>query len=233
LYAVKFQNNPQSARSLATEFLATRLAFWLDLPVPKVGVIQVSDWMVTHDLLRIETDNRLTRCASGRQLALQYMPDSVESLPQQSLECVTNRDDFIRVLPFDQWTANCDNRQAVFVRQGKREYHAVFIDQHYCFDGSRWAFPNLPHHGIYEHRYIYRNVSGWQWFEPTLSRIAKLSRFDIWKFATEVPPEWFGHDTEAISRLVERLFRRRVYVRDLIANLHNSGRNLFPNWPMQ
>ena len=31
LYAVKFQNNPKSARALVSEFLATRLGYWLGL----------------------------------------------------------------------------------------------------------------------------------------------------------------------------------------------------------
>jgi hypothetical protein len=230
LYAVKFQNNPQSARALASEFLASRLGSWLGLPMPQVEVIQVSDWLVNHDLLRIETDNRLTRCASGRQLAFRYIPDALESLPRGSFHRVTNSEDFIQILPFDKWTANCDNRQAVFVKQG-RQYQVIFIDQHQCFDAGRWGFPNLPHHGTYEHRQVYREVRGWQWFEPTLSRIEKISRFDLWKFATEIPPEWFAHDTQALSRLIERLYKRRGYIRDLIANLHDSGRNLFPNWP--
>src|SRR5579864_3414886 len=64
LYAVKFQNNPFSARALASEFLATRLGLWLGLPMPQVEVIEVSDWLVNHELLRIEADHRLTRCAS-------------------------------------------------------------------------------------------------------------------------------------------------------------------------
>jgi hypothetical protein len=232
LYVTKFQNNPDKSRVLAGEFLATRLGLWLGLPMPQVEVIEVPEWLVNHALLRIEDGARLTRCASGRQLAFRYMPDALESLPKGSFDQVTNREDFIRVLPFDKWTGNCDNRQVVFVKEGK-QYRAILIDQHQAFDAGRWRFPDLPHHGIYEHRYIYRNVSGWQWFEPTLSRITKLSRFDLWKFATEIPPEWYGHHTESLSRLIERLYRRRGSIRDLITRLRYSANNPFPNWPTQ
>ena len=40
---VKFQNNPQSVRVLANEFLATRIGLYLGLPMPEVAVIEVSD----------------------------------------------------------------------------------------------------------------------------------------------------------------------------------------------
>src|SRR6201981_364695 len=39
-YVVKFQNNPQGARILANELLATRLAARLGLPAPPVAVVQ-------------------------------------------------------------------------------------------------------------------------------------------------------------------------------------------------
>ncbi len=229
MYAVKFQNNPQSARALASEFLATRLGLWLGLPMPQVEVIEVSERLVNHALLRIEHDDTLTRCASGRQLALHYMPHALESVPRSSAR-VTNSQDLICALPFDKWTGNCDNRQAVFMRQGRRDYRVTLIDQHHCFNASHWTFPDLPQHGTYEHIHIYQDVTGWQWFEPTLRRIEKISRFDLWQFATEIPPEWYGYDTRALSRLVERLYKRRFVIRELITTLRQSTGDPFPQW---
>src|SRR5262249_31185976 len=152
-------------------------------------VIEVSDWLVNHDLLRIETNHRLIRCASGRQFGSGYLRETFDSLAHESFGKVANKEDFIRVLPFDKWTANCDNRQAIFVRHGKGKYRAVFIDQHNCFNAGRWTFPDFPHHGTYELKQLYAAVTRWQSFEPTLSRIENISRFDLWKFATEIPPE--------------------------------------------
>jgi hypothetical protein len=231
LYAVKFQNNPFSARALASEFLATRLGFWLGLPMPQVEVIEVPDWLINRELLRIEIHDRqrLVRCASGRQLALRYVSHVLEPLPEGVLKNVTNRLDFIRVLPFDKWTANCDKRQAVFTKHKKRHYHAVFIDQHNCFNAGRWTFPDFPHHTTYDHK-VYSEVTDWSWFEPILSRIKKITRFDLWKIATEIPPEWYQHDTEALSRLIERLYKRRLSVRKLIDKFRTSGSNPFPRW---
>jgi hypothetical protein len=196
----------------------------------QVEVIDVSDWLVNRDLLRVETDHRLTRCASGRQLGLRYLQHTFGHRLQVSFGQLTNKQDFIQVLPFDKWTANCDNRQAVFVRHGKGKYRALFIDQHNCFNAGRWTFPDLPHHGTYEQAQVYAGVINWEWFEPTLSRIEKISRFDLCKLATEIPPEWYQHDTAALSRLIERLYRRRLSVRDLISRLHRSSINPFPCW---
>ncbi len=74
-YVTKFQNNPQHIRVLANEMFATRLAQWLGLPVPRVEVIEVSDWLIAHTQeLRVEMGNSALPCSSGRQLASQY-PD--------------------------------------------------------------------------------------------------------------------------------------------------------------
>jgi len=230
LYVTKFQNNPHHSRVLASEFLATRIGLWLGLPMPSVEVIEVPEWLVNRALLRIENDDRLTRCASGRQVAFRYVSAVMESLPRRLFDRVTNARDFIRVLVFDKWVANCDNRQAVFMKDSDQGYFVKFIDQHHCFDAGRWTFPDLPHHGIYEQHHVYRDVTGWQSFEPTLSRVEKLSRFDLWKFACEIPPEWYEHDTAALSRLIERLYRRRPIVRELVASFRSSSLNPFPNW---
>lgn len=229
LYAVKFQNNPKSSRVLASELLATRLGLWLGLPMAQAEVIEVSERLVAHALLRIENGHKLTRCATGRQLAIRYMPDALDSVPQRSFERVTNSQDFVCVLAFDKWTGNCDNRQAVFMREEKR-YSVTFIDQHNCFNADRWSFPDLLHHGAYDHKHVYRNVTGWQWFEPTLSRIETITKFDVWKLATEIPPEWYQHDTAALSRLIERLYKRRFGVRQMIRNLCNAECIPFPRW---
>ncbi len=232
LYVVKFQNNPFHSRVLAGEFLATRLGLWLGLSMPPVEVIEVPEWLVNRSLLRIEDEeNRLTRCASGRQLAFRYVAHAIDVLPKKSFPQLTNRHDFIRVLPFDKWVGNCDNRQAVFVKQQNDHYFPLFIDQHQCFDADRWTFPDLPHHGTYRPKQVYREVTGWHWFEPILSRIEKVSRFDLWKLATEIPPEWYNHHAEALSRLIERLYRRRFLVRHLITEFRQSRHKPFPNWP--
>src|SRR5438128_394007 len=47
-YVVKFRNNPIHPRLLANEWLATRIALSLGLPMPQVEIIEVSDWLISH-----------------------------------------------------------------------------------------------------------------------------------------------------------------------------------------
>ena len=51
--------------------------------------------------------------------------------------------------------------------------------------------------------------------------------------AAQIPPEWYAGDWNALERLIERLYRRRERVRELILSARNSGREPFPNWKVK
>ena len=69
-YVTKFANNPQHVRVLANEMLATRLGLALSLPMPRVEVIQVAEWLVEHTPeMRIQVGGAEIPCQSGKQLA--------------------------------------------------------------------------------------------------------------------------------------------------------------------
>src|SRR5437879_2878453 len=73
LYVVKFQTNPIHPRVLANEFLAARLGFWLGLPMPQVGVIEVSSWLIAHSpALLLKLAESQIPCSGGLQLASRY-----------------------------------------------------------------------------------------------------------------------------------------------------------------
>lgn len=234
-YVTKFQNNPQHLRVLANEMLATRLAQWLGLPVPRVEVIEVSDWLIEHTQeLRVELGTSAVPCSSGRQLASRY-PDLeaqvFDYLPESMLARVANLRDFARSLVLDKWTANSDGRQAIFIRQPRaRRYQAAFIDQGYCFNAGEWTFPDSPLRGIYARNCVYATVTGWQSFEPALTKAEEADLVDLWRCAESIPPEWYGYDHAALTQLVESLYQRRNTIRDLISGFRNSSRNPFPNW---
>ena len=154
-YVTKFQNNPQHIRVLANEMLATRLGRALGLPMPKVEVIEVPDWLIANTPdLRIQVAGREIPCQSGRQLGSLYVGADasvgcVDYLPRELLERVGNITDFARVLVLDKWTCNCDGRQAIFFRKTPKSqrYTTTFIDQGYCFNGGEWTFPDSPLRG--------------------------------------------------------------------------------------
>ncbi len=236
-YVTKFQNNPQHIRVLANELLATRLGLALGLPMPPVEVIEVSDWLVEHaPEMRIQFGGREIPCQSGKQLASLYVGTggsglTVDYLPRELLQSVSNLVDFARVLVLDKWTCNADGRQAIFSRrpQGRR-YHATFIDQGYCFNAGEWTFPDFPLRGVYGNNSVYEVVTGWETFEPALSRAEEMDAQSIWQYAADIPEEWYEGDREGLERLVEKLSKRRRIIRDLITAFRQSPRQPFPNW---
>jgi hypothetical protein len=234
-YVTKFQNNPQHIRVLANEMFATRLAQWLGLPVPRVEVIEISDWLVAKTPeLRVELAGSSIPCSSGRQLASSYSDPEAEIfdyLPESILRKVTNVEDFARCLVLDKWTANSDGRQAIFIRKpGNRRYNAAFIDHGYCFNAGEWTFPDIAVQGVYARNDVYAAVNGWDSFEPVLTKAEQADLVDLWRCTQEIPHEWYECDHEALHRLVEGLYQRRMIIRDLILTFRNSGRSPFPNW---
>jgi hypothetical protein len=236
-YVTKFQNSPQGTRILANEFFASRLGLWLELPMAPVEVIEVSNWLIenTPDL-RIEVAGATIPCASGRQVGSRYICDPLEScvfdyLPESLLPKIKNASDFIRTLVLDKWAGNCDGRQAVFSKKATaRLYVMTLIDQAYCFNATEWNFPDCALRGISSRNLVYAGVTGWDAFEPTLSKAEQADLIDIWRCAEPIPPEWYGGDTSALEQLVETLNARRRKIRDLITAFRESPRNPFPNW---
>ena len=237
LYVVKFQNNPQHIRVLANEYLGTTVGRLLHLPMPEARIMEISDWLIenTPDL-KIDITPRSVPCASGLQFASRYVGNPEEDrvfdyLPDSMFHRIANRDDFPRVLVFDKWMGNSDGRQAVFVqRPPRRTYEAVVIDQGYCFNAGEWNFPDSPLRGTYARNSVYEGVAGWLSFEPTLSWIEQMSIGDLQKIAAEIPEEWYMHDSEALTHLIETLHARRTRILELITSFRNSTRNPFPNW---
>jgi hypothetical protein len=236
-YVVKFQNNPQHVRVLANEFLATRLAERIGLPVPRAEVIEVGDWLIDNTpQLRIQFAAEKTRCRPGLQFASRYAVDPragqvFDYLPEQLFDRIRNLHAFAGALAFDKWTCNANGRQAVFFRMAReRLYTAVFIDFGHCFNHGEWTFPDSPLRGVYAWNGVYKGVVGWQSFAPWLDQIEAFPERAAYAAGEEIPPEWYGGDPDQLERLIRELMERRGRVRDLIAAFQNSTRHPFPDW---
>ena len=155
----------------------------------------------------------------------------VDYLPESQLEEVRNLDEFAGMLCIDKWAGNCNGRQAVFERRPReRKYRATFIDQGFCFNAGEWTFPDRPLRGVYQRNIVYSRVTGWESFEPWLSRVEEMAAGTLWKIAEAVPPEWYGGDLAVIERLMEQMLMRRGRVRELIASVRDSNGQPFPMW---
>ncbi|MGA8441925.1 MAG: phosphatidylinositol kinase [Candidatus Sulfotelmatobacter sp.] len=217
--------------------LATNLGLALALPMPRVEVIEVSDWLIEHtEDLRLNLGGSKIPCTSGKQLGSLYVgfespAMTLDYLPLELLERVLNIGDFPLVLVLDKWTCNSDGRQAIFWKAPRsRRYAATFIDQGYCFNAGEWTFPDFPLRGVYANNCVYEGVMGWEAFEPALSRAEELDAHDIWRCAADIPDEWYEGDRDGLNRLVETLHQHREAIRNLITAFRKSSRNPFPNW---
>ena len=150
-YVVKFQNNPQHARVLVNDWLGTRLAEMVGLPVPVAAVVNVQPWLLEHTPdLRIELCGHRTMFTAGLSFGSRYVVSPIEGqvydyLPESMIARVRNLRDFAGILALDKWTCNANGRQAAFwKRVRERKFTASFIDQGYCFNAGEWNFPDAP-----------------------------------------------------------------------------------------
>jgi hypothetical protein len=237
IYVVKFQNNPQHTRVLANEFLASKLATAAGLTAPEAELVEVSSWLVDNTPeLEIDLGRKRVRCQPGLQFGSRFvgglMPGQVvDYLPEEQMAEVRNLGEFAGILALDKWTGNANGRQAVFARkQRERRYRAVFIDYGYCFHAGEWKFEDIPLRGVYYRNDVYREIAGWEAFEPWLTRLETMAAETVWAAASEVPPEWYGGDLSEMEALVEKLLQRQSRIRELIEGFGRSDRKPFPKW---
>ena len=236
-YVVKFQNNPQHQRVLANDFFATKLAERVGLPVPMVDIVEVDGWLVEHSPeLTFQLASQVVPCQPGLQFGSRYVIDPMHGqvldyLPETMIGQVRNLETFAGILALDKWTCNADGRQAAFWKKlREKKYTASFIDQGYCFNAGEWSFPDSPLRGVFMRNDVYIGVTGWESFEPWLSRLEDMSTDEIAACAEDIPPEWYEHDDDGINMLIEELDKRRKRVRRLIEDFRKSTRSPFPNW---
>ncbi len=234
-YVVKFLNNPQHSRILANEWLGTNLARFVGLSAPHAVVMDVDQAFIATHKLSLRIAGKSVACSPGPAFASRLPVQHVESpiydhLPEARLALVENLDEFAGILAVDKWLCNCDGRQVVFCRpQRFSRLRAYFVDFGFCFNAGEWSFPDSPLRGAHSHNAVYRTVTGWDSFEPWLSRIETLRYREIKAIAYDMPPPW-RTDTDALNRLVADLLLRRGTVRRLIESVRFSNRAPFTNW---
>jgi hypothetical protein len=239
-YVVKFQNNPQHVRVLANEFLVSNLAKIIGLSTPQVDIIDVPRQLIKNTPeLKIDFGRMLVPCKAGLQFGSRFVGDAasdhvMDYLPEKQLAEVENLKEFAGILALDKWTANCDSRQALFVKQpSESRYRAVFIDFGHCFDAGDWRFHDSPIRGGYHDNRVYRHIAGWEAFEPWLTHIETISSQTIWDIVHQMPKEWYGHTRSETRMLVERLLMRRDRIREWIEVFGLSDRRPFPRWDIE
>lgn len=243
-YVVKFQNNLQGITVLANELLGTVLAGRLGLPISQPAIVFVNEAIIRNsDDMFIESKSSHFPCLPGWCFGSRYpshknragrtvLNVTYDLVPRAEIYALENLADFAGMLVFDKWTGNTDGRQAVFNREVKhKHYRATMIDQGYCFNGTKWNFPDVPlPSGLYGSA-PYSNYTGFDAFEPWLCRLENdMNDRILLEAGKEIPREWYGNDLGALARLLEALDRRRTCVRDLLWALLKASPRSFPRW---
>jgi hypothetical protein len=95
---------------------------------------------------------------------------------------------------------------------------------------GEWSFPDAPLRGVFGRNDVYAGITGWESFEPWLSRIESFPESSLWPLVDQIPFAWYDSAADELGQLLSRLLERRTRVRDLILSFKNSSRNPFPNW---
>jgi hypothetical protein len=236
-YVVKFQDNPQHDKVLANELLGTSLAALLGLPATPFAIVEVGEELIpmTEQFYRGK-GAPYSPCHAGLQYGSRFVGDPIsmttfDFLPDEVLAGLENLQDFLGMLVFDKWTCNTDNRQAMFHRmRGHTHFRVTMIDQGYCFNGGEWDFPDAPLRGIYLRQCVYAPVKYLASFDPWLVRLEhRMTLEKIEKAASEIPPEWYDFNRDALHHLLDWLDRRRMHVREQIEEAMKCARQVFPS----
>lgn len=238
-YVVKFLNNPQGRRVLVNEYIATRLAALLGLPVPEIGLIHVLEPLIRYSpAMRMTCGDLTVMCSAGLQFGSRLCGDPQQSvlldfLPKQAHSLLQNPDAVFGAYVFDRWTGNIDRRQFVFVRtRGARGIRACLIDQGFCFGGEDWRFRDAPRDGLAADTSLYQDLRSWKQLEPWIQRIEAMPFDCIRQAADELPHSWNGAPS-ALDSLLRALDTRRQRLRALISESLAMPNHPFVNWNVQ
>jgi hypothetical protein len=253
-YVVKFRNNPQHPRILVNELICYVLLQHLQLPVPPWEIVEVPEELIeTTPELTMDVGWRSQRCETGLHFGSRVPVNPLrralyDYLPLSLLQLVFNLDAFRGMVAFDKWVSNANGRQAIFFRDRAKNwpaagngndedisprslvYVANMIDHGFGFNAQNWEFPDSPERGLYSRREVYASVRGYEDFEPWLSRIEHCPEEVFDDAEKKLPPEWFDQEWDALELMLERLYKRRSAVPDLLRQAKKAARDPFPHW---
>lgn len=216
-YVVKFVTNPQHRRTLINEVISSALLRFLGVSTPPIALVQIdSNFLLSNPEVLVEGVSSRASTLPGLHFGSMYLGNPwrtpvSESLPPSLESSVQNCDEFLGALVFDLWVGNVDKRQVIFAKD-KGGWRVWMIDHGLAFNGQHWQFIDSPSLGMYNNPAVYdlRSLDTW------LERLTALPRCCLNDVIAQIPPHWVGQDESLLQRLLERLWRRRSRVPDLV-----------------
>jgi len=212
-YVVKMLCNPQGPNVLGNEYLGSRLATELGLPVPcSIGVQISKTFLESRPEAWFETVSGCEIPNAGLHFGSRYLGSPYgecrpsDYLSPSRISTVSNRSDFLGVLVFDVWANNQDSRQAIFLGNSTDRFlKAIFVDYGHMFGGPAGILIRDRGQALHLERGLYQGI--WQddavieWIFQMRKIIPKM----LSRFVAELPAGWYSSDKE---RLIDLLLNR-------------------------
>ena len=248
-YVVKFVNNPQHRRILVNEWIASVFLNYLQISTPVTRMVNLSsDLLAENSDIHVQLGSRRLAVEPGWHFGSRYPGDPskimvYDFVPDLLLDKVVNVNEFLGALVFDKWIGNADSRQSIFFRARLQHWSpsssdspqrlgfvAHMMDHGYVFEGPHWSFTDSPLQGLYFRPTVYRNVTGFDDFEPWLGRVVNFPEEVIDEAQKQIPPAWLDGDESSLELLLGKLLSRRKRVPDLVRESQRGRINPFPSW---
>ncbi len=225
-YIVKYKENGQNLKTLANEFIAGKIAEKLELPSPKVYLVNLHPLLVPT----IPPINAV-QISSGPHFGSEKL-DNVYSGP--SIRALINKCINIQVFPeiilFDAALHNIDrNNDGNYILQSlTRGYNFCIIDHGHCFS-NLWTVITLKGlYGLWSISYLeemYSTISSRAEFDKGIQNIRDLDDSFVSNLVDETPPEWLPDPAERLA-MKEYL----IYQRGEIENMLLDNKKYFKKW---
>lgn len=214
LYVVKPRGNPFNSGSVANDLIGAGLCQTLGFPVPQSHLVQIDgDFLERHPDAWFETPQGPLRPPAGLHYGAAFAGSvrgpgrPFEIIHGTLLNAVRNRDHFCGMYLFDIWANHLDCRQSLYLSDGGRKnIHAVFLDNGMLFGGKSWCVTNTSLQAQYRRRdavnVLWRNdvVNTW------LERFRTVIPGALAHALKLVPPEWCAGDPGSLQQaLLQRL----------------------------
>jgi len=233
-YIVKFAENPDGPRVLATELIVAGLAPLVGAPCPEGVIVQVPEALVLD-----QPDLVASLCrtpSGGLHFGSKEVPNVSDGLARgfaaRFAKKVVNGHELPALVTLDAWTRNADRSSfgnTLAADVGKGHIRVVGVDHADCFATSRWRAAGLRSlvgswSGDVD-REVAQLILDYDPFNNALGRLATVTEGMLRQIVAQVPLAW-GLDTDDQDAIVQFLVGQRDAVPQLLA----ARRTTFAGW---
>ncbi|MFC4768693.1 HipA family kinase [Effusibacillus consociatus] len=209
-FVVKFMQNPEGVRVLANEFICSKLAEMLQLPIPTPAIIEVRQTFIEDH--GNEVANHVGESiTAGNHFGTKRLKKAYQVTSAEMLHMAKNIHVVPEILLFDHWIHNSDrDRNGGNLLFDAVRMEVVIIDHTHAFDlGPLWNATQLKQRlndqfSIFDTSgYVYKKlvpyIRGNRPFHSILDKMSRLTRDDLWNIIKSVPEEWNVSEEDKIA----------------------------------